>query len=189
MRQINEARTTHISTALALRCVFALVLCLALVGCLGSSPRKNGDPWPLAEGGTPLEDILTDEEMRSAVLRVLNAEKPWKLKGIDPDDGDRLIEGLPNELDRTTVIEAALGTRPWTTGRDTIRKGTGFAATYQLSDVVPEGYTRVEAFVGGWDEEGYHSTIEFVVIVREEDHVPVLAAMTSITSNDAPPLG
>ena len=60
--------------------------------------------------------------------------------------------------------------------------------TYRLSDVVPAGYTRVEALVGGWEEEGYHSTLQFVVIVRNDDQVPVLAAMTSITSNDAPPL-
>ena len=54
--------------------------------------------------------------------------------------------------------------------------------------MVPAGYTRVEALVGGWEEEGYHSTLQFVVIVRNDDQVPVLAAMTSITSNDAPPL-
>ena len=165
-----------------------LVLCLALNGCIDKGQGKLASPWPLANGGATLESILPDAGLRNAALRVLNAEKPWKLTGIDPDDGDRLIEGLPNELDKATVIEALVGSRPWTTGRDIIRKGTDFTVTYRLSDVVPAGYTRVEALVGGWEEEGYHSTLQFVVIVRNDDQVPVLAAMTSITSNDAPPL-
>lgn len=165
-----------------------LALCLLLVGCSRARQGTLKEPWPLAESGTPLESVLPDEQMRASTLRVLNSEKPWKLAGIDPDDGDRLIEGLPNELDKATAIEALVGSRPWTNARDIIRKGSDFTATYQLSDVVPEGYVRVEAFVGGWEEEGYHSTFQFVVIIREADYVPVLAAMTSITSNDAPPL-
>ncbi|MBQ9007440.1 MAG: hypothetical protein IJ092_13890 [Atopobiaceae bacterium] len=196
MQQVNKTKTT-LATArnelvltaahFMMRLALLQVLCLVLAGCFGNNVNELGDPWPLAEDGTPLESILSDGETRRAVLTVLNAEKPWKLRGIDPDDGDRLIEGLPNELDKASVIESVIGARPWSTGRDIISKGTEFTMTYQLSDVVPKGYTRVEAFVGGWDEEGYHSTVQFVVIIRDNDHVPVLAAMTSITSNDAPP--
>lgn len=165
-----------------------VALCLlTLAGCFGDKPVALGDPWPLAENGTPLEDVLPDEDMRNEALRVLNSEKPWRLSGIDPEDGDTLIEGLPNELDKATVLEAVLGSRPWTDARDIISKGSDFTVTYSLSDVVPDGYVRAEAFVGGWDEEGYHCTLQFVVIVREADKVPVLAAMTSITANDAPP--
>jgi len=167
-----------------------LLLCLILLaGCIGRSrTASQTDPWPLADGAEPLETILPDESLRSSALRVFGSAKPWKLSGIDPEDGTRLIntsslKGLPNELERTSLTSAFLGYRPWADAYKSIAKGRDFCVTYELSDNVPEGYTRVKAFVGGIDYEGYPTAYEFQVILRNDDAVPVQAAMTSITSN------
>lgn len=159
-----------------------LALCLAtLAACGGALGRAAKEPWPLAEGGASLQSVLPNQDMREVAQRVLWSKAPWKLKGTDPADGDSLIEGLPNELGEAGPIAAILGARPWANARKTIDRGSGFVVTYRLSDVTPAGYTRVEALVSGYDEEGFQTTFQFVTIIRDADRVPVLAAMTSIT--------
>ena len=159
------------------------LLCLTvLCACLGSHTAQH-DEWPLAAGAAPLEEVLPNKDLRNAAMRVLAAREPWKLSGIDPAAGDDLIEGLPNELDEESVLERLVGSRPWTSALEIIEKGHDFSVTYELSNVVPAGYTRVEAYVSGIDEDGHTCRLEFEVIVRESDNVAVQAAMTSITSN------
>ena len=169
-----------------------LSLCLALLtGCLGipSSGSSLSDPWPLADGAQTLDELLPDEALRTAALRVLNSPKPWTLSGTEPEVGDTLIEGLPNELGKASIFESLVGYRPWADAYATIKELGGYEVSYRLSDVVPEGYTRVEAFASGLEEFGHPCTYQFVVILRTEDAVPVLAAMTSITiGGDVEPL-
>ncbi|MBR2683536.1 MAG: hypothetical protein IKE22_09765 [Atopobiaceae bacterium] len=160
-----------------------IVLCFVmLTGCLGNKEASvPSDPWPLAEGATPLEELLPNDDLRNAALRVLGSPKPWKLAGIEPQEGDGLIEGLPNELHSGGAAELVLGYRPWSDAYRSIEKYGGYTVSYKLSDNVPEGYTRVEAFASGLEEFGHPCTYQFVVILRTEDAVPVLAAMTSVT--------
>ena len=179
MRRIARAL---VALALA-ACVIPLAGCPLGIGNVldGIGTTREAEAlWPLAEDAEPLEEVLPDPDMRAEALRVLSSERPWRLSGTDPADGDDLIEGLPNELDEEDLFETLFGKRQWTEALDIIAEGSGFSVSYELSDYVPEGYTRLEAFVSGANDDRHPTTLKFVIILRDADATCVLASMTSI---------